>query len=64
MTWKGATPTDLTDGVAAWLTEVLIHASEHHGVDPGAVIERTARDSRFVLSENGFFQRLPWALAL
>ncbi|HYJ79635.1 MAG TPA: hypothetical protein VEW03_08555, partial [Longimicrobiaceae bacterium] len=56
-----ATPAQLTEGVAAWLTEVLIGASEHHGVDPAAVIEKTARDSRFVLSEHGFFQRLPWA---
>ncbi|HEX8695978.1 MAG TPA: hypothetical protein VF746_26420 [Longimicrobium sp.] len=59
-----ASPDVLTAGVAAWLTEVLIAASDHHGVDPGAVIEKTARDSRFVLSEAGFFQRLPWALAL
>lgn len=59
-----ATPGELTEGVAAWVTEVLIHASEHHGVDPAAMIERTARDSRFVLSEAGFFTRLPWALAL
>lgn len=59
-----ATPDTLTDGVAAWMTEVLISASEHHGVDPAAVVERVARDSRFVLTENGFFARLPWALAL
>lgn len=59
-----ATPPGLTDGVAAWVTEVLITASDHHGLDPAAVIERVARDSRFVLSEHGFFQRLPWALAL
>ena len=57
-------PAVLTEGVAAWLTEVLIAAADHHGVDPGAVIERVARDSRFVLSEHGFFTRLPWALAL
>lgn len=59
-----ATPTTLTDGVAAWITEVLISASEHHGVDPAATVERVARDSRFVLTENGFFARLPWAIAL
>jgi hypothetical protein len=57
-------PAGLTEGVAAWLTEVLINASDHHGVDPAAMIERTARDSRFVLQEHGFFNRLPWALAL
>ncbi|HEX2203611.1 MAG TPA: hypothetical protein VHG91_09950 [Longimicrobium sp.] len=59
-----ATPEQLTAAVAAWVTEVLITASDHHGVDPAAVVERTARDSRFVLSEHGFFARLPWALAL
>jgi hypothetical protein len=59
-----ATPVVLTDGVAAWLTESLITASDHHGVDPGALVERVARESRFVLAENGFFSRLPWALAL
>jgi hypothetical protein len=58
------TPAGLTDGVAAWVTEVLINASDHHGVDPAAIVERTARDSRFVLAEHGFFTRLPWALAL
>jgi hypothetical protein len=59
-----ATPVVLTEGVAAWLTEALINASDHHGVDPGALVERVARESRFVLSENGFFSKLPWALAL
>lgn len=59
-----ATPPELTEGVAAWVTEVLIVASDYHGVDPAATIEKTARDSRFVLAEHGFFHRLPWALAL
>lgn len=59
-----ATPAVLTEGVAAWLTESLISASDHHGVDPGALVERVARESRFVLAEHGFFSRLPWALAL
>jgi hypothetical protein len=59
-----ASPVTLTDGVAAWLTDVLISAAEHDGVDPAAIVERTARDSRFVLAENGFFQRLPWALSI
>ncbi|HEU4557791.1 MAG TPA: hypothetical protein VFS20_08070 [Longimicrobium sp.] len=59
-----ATPAGLTEGVAAWVTEILIVASDYHGVDPAATIEKTARDSRFVLAEHGFFQRLPWALAL
>ena len=59
-----ASPGTLTDGVAAWVTEVLIAASDDHGLDPAAVIERTARDSRFVLAEAGFFGRLPWAISL
>jgi hypothetical protein len=59
-----ATPAVLTESVAGWLTEALITASDHHGVDPGALVERVARESRFVLAENGFFSKLPWALAL
>lgn len=59
-----ASPEGLTEGVAAWLTEVLIAAADHHGVDPAAVVEKVGRDSRFVLQEHGFFARLPWALAL
>lgn len=59
-----ASPEELTEGVARWVTETLIAASEHHGVDPGGVVERVGRDSRFVLQEHGFFARLPWALAL
>jgi hypothetical protein len=59
-----ASPEALTAGVAAWMTETLISASDHHGVDPGAVMERVGRDSRFVLQEHGFFHRLPWALAI
>jgi hypothetical protein len=59
-----ASPAVLTDGVAAWLTEALISASDHYGIDPAAVVEKCARDSRFVLAEHGFFSKLPWALAL
>lgn len=59
-----SSPAELTEGVAGWLTEALIAASEHHGVDPGAVVEKVGRDSRFVLQEQGFFARLPWALVL
>jgi hypothetical protein len=59
-----ATPALLTESVAGWLTESLITASDHHGVDPGALVERVARESRFVLAEHGFFSKLPWALAL
>lgn len=59
-----ASPDALTCGVAAWMTEALIGAADHHGVDPAALIERVGRDSRFVLQEAGFFSRLPWAVAV
>ena len=59
-----ASPEVLTEAVAAWLTEALISASDHYGIDPAATVEKAARDSRFVLAEHGFFARLPWALAL
>jgi len=59
-----ASPAELTQAAAAWVTEALIHASDDHGLDPAATLERTARESRFVLAEHGFFNRLPWAVAL
>lgn len=59
-----ASPEALTAAVAAWITEALISASDGYGIDPTTVLEKTARDSRFVLQERGFFHRLPWALAL
>jgi hypothetical protein len=59
-----ASPAELTHAAAAWVTEALIEASDDHGVDPAATIERTARESRFVLAEHGFFARLPWAVGL
>ncbi|HEX6039012.1 hypothetical protein [Longimicrobium sp.] len=59
-----ASPEKLTDGVARWMTEVLIAAADHHGVDPAGVVEKVGRDSRFVLQEHGFFARLPWALSI
>jgi len=57
-----ATPRILTAAAAAWLTEALIAASEHHALDPAEVLSRVAYDSRFVLEEQGFFARIPWAL--
>lgn len=57
-----ATPRTLTDGVADWVTEALVAAAEGFAVDPAEVLERVARDSRFVLAEQGFFARLPWAV--
>lgn len=58
-----ATPQLLTQGVAEWMAEALIAAAEHHAVDPAEILERVARDSRFVLAEQGFFAQLPWALS-
>ena len=59
-----ASPAELTEAAAAWVTEALIDASDNHGADPAATLERVARDSRFVLAEHGFFNRVPWAIAL
>jgi hypothetical protein len=59
-----ASPEGLTEAVAGWLTATLIAGSRHDGVDPAAMVERVARDSRFVLQEQGFFDRLPWAVSL
>ncbi|HEX7238723.1 MAG TPA: hypothetical protein VF263_00545 [Longimicrobiaceae bacterium] len=58
-----ATPRQLTDGVAEWITETLIAAADQWAVDPAEIVERVARDSRFVLAEQGFFARLPWAVS-
>jgi hypothetical protein len=58
-----ATPRGLTEAAAAWITEALIAAAEHGGVEPAEVLARVARDSRFVLEEQGFFARLPWVVA-
>lgn len=57
-----AGPAELTDGVAAWVAEALIAASARFSVEPAEVVERVGRDSRFVLAEQGFFARLPWAV--
>lgn len=57
-----ATPRHLTDGAAAWVTEALIAAADQYRVDPAETVARVARDSRFVLEEQGFFARLPWAV--
>jgi hypothetical protein len=59
-----ATPDGLTAAVAAWVSEALAAAAQHDGVDPATIVERVGRDSRFVLQEQGFFERLPWAVAL
>lgn len=54
----------LTDGVGAWLTEVLGDAADRAGLDPAEVLERAAGDRRFALLEQGFFRRLPWPVSL
>jgi hypothetical protein len=53
----------LTDGVAAWLFEALTDAHQQGGADPTEVLADITRDSRYVLQAQGFFQRLPWAVA-
>lgn len=57
-----ATPQGLTEAVTDWTTEALIAAADRYAVDPTEVVARVARDSRFVLAEQGFFARLPWAV--
>lgn len=59
-----ATPAQLTAGVAAWLVELLGDASLVVGIDPSKLLERSARDGRFVLQEQGFFAHLPWPVVL
>ncbi|HEV2147249.1 MAG TPA: hypothetical protein VGR37_07585 [Longimicrobiaceae bacterium] len=57
-----ATPLGLTEGVADWVTEALVTAADRYAVDPAEVMVKVSRDSRFVLAEQGFFARLPWAV--
>jgi hypothetical protein len=57
-----ATPRELTDAAADWVTEALVTAADRYAVDPAEVMVKVARDSRFVLAEQGFFARLPWAV--
>lgn len=59
-----ASPEGLTAAIAAWVTEMLVAGAQFDGVEPAAIVERVARDSRFVLQEQGFFDRLPWTVAL
>jgi hypothetical protein len=59
-----ASPEDLTDAVAAWLTELLAAGSDESGIDPADVLARATRDQRFVLAEQGFFGRLPWLIVV
>lgn len=57
-----APPRLLTEAVAAWVSEALIAASEQYGLDPAETLSRVTHDSRFVLTEEGFFALLPWAV--
>ena len=57
-----ATPQRLTEAVTDWITEALAAAADRYPVDPTEIVARVARDSRFVLAEQGFFARLPWAV--
>jgi hypothetical protein len=59
-----ATPAQLTAAVAAWLVELLGDASLVVGLDPSALLERSVREGRYVLQEQGFFAQLPWPVVL
>jgi hypothetical protein len=59
-----STPGQLTSGVAAWLVELLGEASLAAGIDPSLLLERSAREGRYVLHEHGFFAQLPWPVEL
>lgn len=51
---------ELSAAVAAWLFEAL---TEHHrrgGPEPARVLDDIARDQRFALAAQSFFDRLPW----
>lgn len=56
-------PEELTDGMAAWLTEILLVGGDGARMDPAEVIELATRDDRFALADQGFFTRLPWPVA-
>jgi hypothetical protein len=59
-----AAPEELTAAVARWITDAVVTAAEDHELDPAEVVARAARDGRFALQEQGFFDRLPWSLAV
>lgn len=59
-----ATAEDLTRGAAAWVTDLLEQSAGATGLDPAETLKRVAWDGRFVLAQHGFFEQLPWAIAI
>ena len=50
---------ELTDAVAAWVTEVLWASADMNG-GPEALIRQLTRERRHMFQSAGFFERLPW----
>ena len=54
------TPEELRDAVAAWIAETLAAAVTEETIDPAEMLQEVTRDDRFALTEEGFFDSLPW----
>jgi hypothetical protein len=52
---------DLTDAVAAWITEVLWAAADMDG-GPEALLRKLTHDRRHMFQSAGLFERLPWQI--
>lgn len=52
---------DLTDAVAAWITEVLWAAADMDG-GPEALLRKLTHDRRHMFQSAGLFERLPWQM--
>jgi len=52
---------ELTDAVAAWVTEVLWAAADMDG-GPEAIIRKLTHERRHMFQSAGFFERLPWQM--
>lgn len=51
---------DLTDAIAAWVTEVLWASADLDGSGPELLLRELTHDRRHMLQSAGFFERLPW----
>lgn len=52
---------DLTDAVAAWITEVLWASADMDG-GPEALLRKLTHDRRHMFQSAGLFERLPWQM--
>jgi hypothetical protein len=52
---------ELTDAVAAWVTEVLWAAADMDG-GPEAIIRKLTHERRHMFQSAGLFERLPWQM--